>query len=54
MFLVDLIRMMLQGASVVRFANTKLDAYKKKKNFVFVAIYIDSSGLSRSLPPLSG
>jgi hypothetical protein len=40
---VDLIRMMLQGASVVRFANSKLDAYKEKKNFVFVAIYIDSS-----------
>ncbi|KAN0138744.1 Protein kinase-like domain containing protein [Lactarius tabidus] len=35
--------MMLQGASVVRFANSKLDAYKERKNFVFVAIYIDSS-----------
>ena len=35
---------MLQGASIVRFANTKLDAYKEQKNFVFVAIYIDNSG----------
>ena len=41
---VDSIRLMLQGASVVRFANTKLDAYKEKKGFVFMAIYIDSSG----------
>jgi hypothetical protein len=36
---------MLQGASVVRFANTKLDAYKKDKNFVFVAIFISATGL---------
>ena len=35
---------MLQGASIVRFANTKLDAYKKEKNFVFVAIFIHSNG----------
>ena len=36
---------MLQGASVVRFANTKLDAYKKEKSFVFVAIFISATGL---------
>jgi hypothetical protein len=42
---IDLIRLMLQGASIVRFANTMLDAYKKEKNFVFVAIYIDNNGL---------
>ena len=41
---VNLIRLMLQGASIVRFANTKLDAYKEQKNIVFVAIYIDNSG----------
>ena len=40
----DLFRLMLQGASIVRFANTKLDAYKEQKNFVFVAIYIDFNG----------
>ena len=41
---VDCFRLMLQGASVVRFANTKLGRYQKKKNFVFIAIYIDSRG----------
>ncbi|KAH9052933.1 hypothetical protein EDB83DRAFT_2265766 [Lactarius deliciosus] len=37
-------RLMLQGASVVRFANTTLDTYKIDKNFVFVAIYISGDG----------
>ncbi|KAH9168845.1 kinase-like domain-containing protein [Lactarius sanguifluus] len=41
---VDHHRMMIQGASVVRFANTTLDTYKNEKNFVFVAIYISGSG----------
>ena len=41
---VDRIRLMLQGASIVRFANTNLDAYKERKDFVFVAIYIDNKG----------
>ncbi|KAF8274660.1 hypothetical protein EI94DRAFT_473523 [Lactarius quietus] len=36
---------MLQGASVVRFANTMLEPYKKEKNFVFVAIFINSNGV---------
>ncbi len=36
---------MLQGASVVRFANT-LDAYKNEKNFVFVAVFVDDTGLT--------
>ena len=40
----NFIRLMLQGASIVRFANTKLDAYKAQKDFVSVAIYIDNSG----------
>jgi hypothetical protein len=35
---------MLQGASVVRFANAKLNAFKKEENFVFVAIYIGRNG----------
>lgn len=38
-------RLMLQGASTVRFANTSLDTFKKEKNFVFVAIFINSAGL---------
>ncbi|KAH8981800.1 kinase-like domain-containing protein [Lactarius akahatsu] len=41
---VDHHRMMIQGASVVRFANTTLDTYKNEKNFVFVAIYISGNG----------
>ncbi|KAH8990320.1 hypothetical protein EDB92DRAFT_1999275 [Lactarius akahatsu] len=36
--------LMLQGASVVRFANTILDMYSIEKNFVFVAIYISGGG----------
>ena len=35
---------MLQGASIVRFANAHLDAYKKEKTFVFVAIFITATG----------
>lgn len=42
---VDFYRLILQGASVVRFANTMLDAFKQEKTFVFVAIYINSRGL---------
>jgi len=38
-------RLMLQGASIVRFANTFLDAYKKEKDFIFVAIYISNTGM---------
>lgn len=41
---VDFFCLMLQGASTVRFANTKLDPYKEQKNFVFVAIYIGFMG----------
>ncbi|KAH9177384.1 kinase-like domain-containing protein [Lactarius sanguifluus] len=41
---VDLHRMIIRGASVVRFANTTLDTYKTEKNFVFVAIYISGDG----------
>ena len=43
--LVRFFRLVLQGASIVRFANAKLDAYKKEKNFVFVAIIISATGL---------
>ena len=37
---------MLQGASIVRFANSFLDAYKEKKNFVFVAVFIGDTGVA--------
>jgi hypothetical protein len=43
---VDHHRLMLQGASIVRFANTFLDAYQEKRNFVFVAIFISAVGLA--------
>lgn len=42
----DRIRMLLQGASVVRFANAQLEAYKKERNFLLVAIYIDGTGMA--------
>jgi hypothetical protein len=37
-------RMLVQGASTVRFANSFLDAHKADMNFIFVAIYIDDIG----------
>jgi hypothetical protein len=40
----DLIRMLLQGAAIVRFANTFLDTFKGRKDFVLVAIYIWNNG----------
>ena len=36
--------LLLQGASVVRFANTYLNAYKDERNFVFMAISINDLG----------
>ena len=36
---VDHHRLIIQGASVVRFANSFLDAYKAEKDFIFVAIF---------------
>jgi hypothetical protein len=40
----DPIQMLLTGAAVVRFANTFLDTFKKEKNFVFFAIYVQDNG----------
>ena len=40
----DLYHLVLQGASIVRFANAHLDAYKMKKTFVFLAIFITATG----------
>jgi hypothetical protein len=40
----DRYRMVIQGASVVRYANTYLDAYKDERNFIFMIIFIDGTG----------
>lgn len=40
----DRIRMFLQGASIVRYANAQLPAYKDKKSFFLVAVYIYEDG----------
>jgi hypothetical protein len=40
----DLIRMLLCGAAVVRFANRFLDRFKEAKDFVLFAMYIDDRG----------
>ena len=40
----DLIRMLLTGAAVVRFANGFLDTFMKNKDFVLFAMYIWSNG----------
>ena len=39
----DLVRMLLCGASVVRFANGFMDPFKQHKDFVLAAIYIPQS-----------
>ncbi|KIY49881.1 hypothetical protein FISHEDRAFT_72509 [Fistulina hepatica ATCC 64428] len=41
----DLVRMLLQGAATVRFANRFLKAFMKDKNFVLVAFYIRAQGI---------
>ena len=40
----DLIRMLLAGASTVRFANAFLDTFKEEKDFVLFAIYVWDNG----------
>jgi hypothetical protein len=40
----ELIRMLLQGAALVRFANSFLDEFKAKKDFVIIAIFIRDFG----------
>jgi hypothetical protein len=40
----DLVRMLLTGAAVVRFANGHLDRFRVDKNFVLLAIYIWGNG----------
>jgi hypothetical protein len=40
----DLIRVLLMGATVVRFANNFLKVFQEKKNFVFCALFIYDDG----------
>ena len=40
----DLVRMLLTGAAVVRFANRHLDGFMADKNFVLFALYIWDNG----------
>jgi hypothetical protein len=42
----DHVRLLLQSAVIVRFANKFLDSYKVKKNFVLVVVYIGSDGMA--------
>ena len=37
-------RMLLEGAAIVRFANTFLDAFKAKKDFILVAVFVWDDG----------
>jgi len=40
----DLIRMLLMGGAIVRFANKFLDRFNENENFVLIAIYIWETG----------
>ena len=40
----DLIRMLLMGGAIVRFANLFLDRFKAKENFVLFAVYVWETG----------
>jgi hypothetical protein len=40
----DLIRMLLEGAVIVRFANKFLDTFMAQKDFVLFAIYVWDNG----------
>lgn len=40
----DLIRMLLQGAALVRFANEFLGDFKEKRDFVLIAIFVRDAG----------
>jgi hypothetical protein len=40
----DMIRMLLMGAAVVRFANRFLNRFKAEKNFVLFAMYVWDTG----------
>ncbi|KAK2463965.1 hypothetical protein APHAL10511_004016 [Amanita phalloides] len=42
----DCFRMLLQAATVIRFANKFLDEYKTNKNFILVAAYVDDDGIA--------
>ena len=38
--------MLVQGASVIRFANHFIDAYSADKNFTLVAVFIRANGIA--------
>ena len=40
----ELTRMLLEGAAIVRFANTFLAAFKAKKDFILVAVFVWHDG----------
>jgi hypothetical protein len=40
----DLVRMLLMGAAIVRFANRFLDRFMADKNFVLCALYVWDGG----------
>jgi len=40
----ELTRMLVEGAAIVRFANTFLDAFKAKKDFILVAVFVWDNG----------
>jgi len=38
--------MLLEGAAIVRFANTFLDAFKAKKDFILVSVFVWDDGMA--------
>ena len=38
-------RLMVQAASMVRYANSSLQAYRENKSFIFVAVFISAGAL---------
>src|SRR5712672_804192 len=40
----DLIRLLLEGATIVRFANTFLEAFRHARNFILCAVFIWDNG----------
>ena len=47
---VDLIHLMLQAASIIQFVNTNLNVYNEKRDFIFVAIYINKKEKVKCYP----
>ena len=45
---VDKVRLILEGAAIVRFANTFVDTFKQKRDFVLIAVYIGRNGYAEA------